>query len=87
MSVVNIVPVEKPQNPIIETAVCISVAAVNLGVSALINAQILSTDGSVVEVKQLLLEQPDYSLWGVDDQFIVNWTLQQLGLSKEINIV
>ena len=87
MSVVNIIPVEKPQNPIIETAVCISVGSVSLGVSALINAQILSTDGSVVEVKQLLLEQPDYSLWGVDDQFIVNWTLQQLGLSKEINIV
>ena len=82
MSVVNIVPVEKPQNPIIETAVCISVGTVNLGVSAIINAQILSTDGSVVEVKQLILEQPDYSYWGTDDEFVVNWTLQKLGLER-----
>ena len=57
MSVVNIIPVEKPQNPIIETAVCISVAAVNLGVSAT-NVQLLNAQGSVVEVQQLVLEQP-----------------------------
>ena len=34
------------------------------------------------KIKHLVLEQPDYSNWGTDDQFIVNWTLQQLGLIR-----
>lgn len=83
MSVVNIVPVEIPQSPIIETAVRVVVLSVDLGVSASIDAQILNSDGVVVEVKHLILGQPDYSLWGTDDDFVVNWTLQQLGLSKQ----
>ena len=82
MSVVNIVPVEKPQTPIIETAVCISIGTVDLGVSATINVQLLNANGSVVEVQQLVLEQPDYSYWGTDDRFVINWTLQKLGLSR-----
>jgi hypothetical protein len=80
--VVNIVPVEIPHPPIIETAVRIIVLSVDLGVSANIDAQILNADGGVVEVKHLILEQPDYSSWGLDDQFIVDWTLTQLGLTK-----
>jgi len=83
MSVVNIVPVEKPQNPVIETAVRVIVLSVDLGVSANIDAQLLNPDGAIVEVKSLKLEQPDYSLWGLDDQFVVNWTLTQLGLTKQ----
>jgi hypothetical protein len=83
MSVVNIVPVEIPQSPIIETAVRVIVLSVDLGVSASIDAQILDSAGVVVEVKHLKLEQPDYSLWGNDDEFVVNWTLTQLGLSKQ----
>ena len=83
MSVVDIVPVEIPQSPIIETAVRVLVLSVDLGVSASIDAQILNSEGVVVEVKHLKLEQPDYSLWGTDDEFVVNWTLTQLGLSKQ----
>ena len=83
MSVVDIVPVEIPQSPIIETAVRVLVLSVDLGVSASIDAQILNSEGVVVEVKHLKLEQPDYSLWGADDEFVVNWTLAQLGLSKQ----
>ena len=83
MSVVNIVPVEIPQSPIIETSVRVIVLSVNLGVSANIDAQILNAEGTIVEVKSLLLEQPDYSFWGTDDEFIINWTLRQLGLSKQ----
>jgi hypothetical protein len=83
MSVVNIVPVEIPQSPIIETAVRVIVLSVDLGMSASIEAQILNSEGVVVEVKHLTLEQPDYSQWGTDDEFVVNWTLQQLGLSKQ----
>ena len=82
MYVVAIVPVEIPQSPILETAVRVIVLSVNLGVSANIDAQILNADGGVVEVKHLVLEQPDYSLWGLDDQFVVNWTLTKLGLTK-----
>jgi hypothetical protein len=83
MSVVNIVPVEIPQLPIVETAVRVIVLSVDLGLSASIDAQILDSAGVVVEVKHLKLEQPDYSLWGTDDEFVVNWTLTQLGLSKQ----
>jgi hypothetical protein len=83
MSVVQIVPVEIPQSPIIETAVKVIVLSVNLGVSANIEAQLLNADGAVVEVKSLHLVQPEYSFWGTDDKFVVNWTLQQLGLSKQ----
>ena len=83
MTEVNIVPVEIPQSPIIETAVRVIVLSVDLGVSASIDAQLLDTAGTIVDVKHLKLEQPDYSLWGTDDDFVVNWTLQQLGLSKQ----
>ena len=82
MSLVHIVPVEKPQLPITETSVIIIVLNVDLGISANIDAQLLNAEGSIVEVKSLKLEQPDYSLWGTDDEFVVNWTLQQLGLEK-----
>jgi hypothetical protein len=81
-NLVNIVPVEKPQTPIIETAVRVIVTSVDLGISANIDAQILNASGVIVEVKSLKLEQPDYSLWGTDDEFVVNWTLQQLGFEK-----
>jgi len=83
MSVVQIVPVEIPQSPIIESAVRVIVLSVNLGVSASIEAQLLNPDGSVVQVKSLQLVQPEYSFWGSDDNFIINWTLQQLGLIKQ----
>jgi hypothetical protein len=82
MSVVQIVPVEIPQSPIIETAVRVIVLSVDLGVSASIEAQILNAEGSIVAVVPLKLEQPSYSEWGLDYQFVVNWTLQQLGLQK-----
>ena len=62
MSVVPINPVEIPQSPIIETAVRVIVLSVNLEVSANIDAQILNADGGGVEVKHLVLAQPDYSL-------------------------
>jgi len=83
MSLVQIVPVEIPQSPIIETAVKVIVLSVNLGVSANIEAQLLNSEGAVVEVKSLVLSQPDYGYWGSDDSFVVNWTLTQLGLTKQ----
>ena len=82
MSLVNIVPVEIPQSPIIETSVRIIVLNVELNVSANIDVQLLNSEGNIVDVKHLKLEQPDYSLWGTDDEFIVNWSLNQLGLQK-----
>jgi hypothetical protein len=81
--IVQIIPVEIPQSPIIETAVRIVVLSVNLNVSANIDAQILDSNNIIVDVKHLILEQPDYSNWGTDDQFVVNWTLQQLGLNPK----
>jgi len=82
MSVVQIVPVEIPQSPIIQTAVRVIVLSVDLGVSANIEAQLLNDDGSIVAVVPLKLEQPEYSEWGLDDEFVVNWTLQQIGAIK-----
>ena len=40
-----------------------------MGISANIDAHIMNADGGVVEVKNLKLEQPDYSLLGSDDKF------------------
>jgi len=83
MSLVQIVPVEIPQSPIIETAVRVIVLNVDLGVSANIEAQLLNSEGSIVQVQSLVLAQPSYSEWGLDDNFVVNWTLTQLGLTKQ----
>lgn len=74
-------PIEKPQSPIIISSVSISVSQVVLGVSALVEVKSLNPDGLVVEVQYLTLSQPDYSYWGSDDSFIVNWVFTQLGLS------
>jgi len=80
---IQIVPVEKPQSPIVINSVNIVILRVDLGVSADIEAQLLREDGSVVEVKKLTLSQPDYANWGSDDQFVVDWVLTQLGISQK----
>jgi len=85
--IVQIIPVEIQQSPIIETAVRVIVLSVNLNVSANIDAQILDSNNNIIDVKHLVLEQPEYSYWGTDDNFVVNWTLQQLGLNPIVEVL
>jgi len=81
--IVQIIPVEIPQSPIIETAVRIVVLSVDLNVSANIDAQLLDSNNNIVDVKHLILAQPDYGNWGSDDNFIINWVFEKLGLNPK----
>jgi hypothetical protein len=81
MSTINIEPVVKPQEPIIMNSISITVTEIELNVKANIRVIFYDNEFNSIKTEYLVLQQPDYSNWGTDDQFIINWTLQQLGLS------
>lgn len=74
-------PVVKPQPPIIIDSVFIRVSDVSLGTSAVIDAKSYYGD-SLVTSQMLVLSQPEYSEWGSDDEWLVNWVFTQLGYSR-----
>ena len=62
------------------TYALISVVAVRLGESADITVELFDKVGGQRDIRYLVLSQPEYSQWGSDDQFIVNWSLAQIGV-------
>lgn len=34
------------------------------------------------ETFSLMMDTATYDMWGTDDEFVVNWTLEQLGFEK-----
>jgi hypothetical protein len=83
MSTIKIEPIVKPQDPIIMSSVNITVTEIDLNTKANIRVIFYDNDYNSIKTEYLVLEQPDYSNWGTDDQFIVDWTLQQLGLNPK----
>ena len=79
----NIEPVVKPQEPIIMNSISITVTEIELNVKANIRVVFYDNDYNSIKTEYLILQQPDYSYWGTDDQFIVNWALQKLGLNPK----
>jgi hypothetical protein len=61
------------------TNALINVTTVRLGESADITVELFDKVGGQRDIRNLVLSQPEYSQWGSDDQFIVNWSLAQIG--------
>lgn len=55
--------------------------SVNLNTSASVVAQVSNLDGYGYS-QILLMEGTDYADWGDDDEYLVQWTLNQLGLQR-----
>jgi hypothetical protein len=82
MSEIPIQPVIKPQDPIIYNSVSINITGIVLNECAYIQVLLYSDDKSKVDNKALTLTQPDYSNWGSNDQFIIDWVFQQLNFQN-----
>lgn len=54
---------------------------VNLDQSAFITAYVKNETGMGYS-QQLFMDQTAYALWGENDEYVIDWTLQQLNLQK-----
>lgn len=59
----------------------IEVQEIQLNVCAKIRVILYDSLKTKADAKYLTLLQPEYSNWGSDDNFIVNWVCNQLGLT------
>jgi hypothetical protein len=53
---------------------------VQLNTSAKIVVKLLDGNGSLINVEVLTISETEYTDWGNDDQYIIDWSLTQLGL-------
>lgn len=53
---------------------------VQLNTSAKIVVKLLDENGSLINVEVLTISETEYTDWGNDDQYIIDWSLTQLGL-------
>ena len=81
MSIIQIEPIIKLQEPIIMNSVSITVMDIELNVKANIRVIFYDNEYNSIKTEYLVLQQPDYSNWGTNDQFIIDWSLQQLNLT------
>jgi len=70
------------QSPIVYKKLNVSVSSIDLGRSATIYTELLSNLGEV-KIETLLLEGNDYTLWGSDDDYIIEYAIQKLGLVRK----
>ena len=75
MTIVNIVPVVRSLDKLEILDVL-----VQLDNSARISALVKGDE--LTEGHQLLMDDAAYAAWGSDDEYVINWTLEQLGLTK-----
>lgn len=54
---------------------------VSLEENAIVSGSIVGENG-LRENYSLLMDSETYSQWGNDDEFVINWTLDQLGLER-----
>lgn len=71
-------PIEEVRPPLVYTKVLISVVAIELSSSATIQAYLTGESGESKNVL-LVMSGDDYSAWGGDDQYVVDWVLRKLG--------
>jgi hypothetical protein len=81
MSSYPIQPVTRPQPPIVIDHITIWVYAVVLGECASMEVNCYDSLEKLVGVERLTLSQPEYSDWGSDDEWLVDWVFTQLGFS------
>lgn len=79
---VEIAPYIVVREPLVFVRVIVTVVSINLGTSADIRVDYLTSDNTCLETKFLTLSGDDYLHWGSDDEYVVDWSLSQLGLVK-----
>ena len=78
---VNVVPEPYVRPSINITSIQVRVINLNLFQSVNVNVTLLSNN-DYVDSKSYTLEGADYTNWGNDDTYIVNYVLNQLGLTQ-----
>jgi hypothetical protein len=53
-----------------------------LNKSATFPVRLLDVDGKLIDVKFIILEGEDYTNWGDEDDYVVDFILSELGMSK-----
>jgi len=87
MSIVEILPKVEPQPDIVYTKLKYYIQAVYPNVKAVISAFLYTEDFTQNKNISLELTQPEYSEWGTDDSFILDWVLQQVGAELKPTVV
>jgi hypothetical protein len=89
MDVPTYVDIQTKEFITVQTAnkIAIYVLQVELFNSANVHVHFLNEQGQNVNLQVLLMEGADYLAWGDDDQYVVNWTLDKLGLNRSTQVV
>ncbi len=82
MSDIQIVPCIKVVEKDIDR-VLISIVGLTLGVSCVVRAECKKGDGYPEMIQTYLLEGEEYLAWSNDDNYIINYVLDKLGLVKK----
>lgn len=56
---------------------------VQLNTSAKVVVKLLDENNSLINVEVLTISETEYTDWGNDDQYIIDWSLTQLGLISQ----
>lgn len=69
--------------PVVKELTILQILGINVSLyrDAIISACV-TDGGSLKEYYTLVMDTETYDQWGSDDEFVINWTLEQLGLTK-----
>lgn len=79
---ISVIPAPYVKPTVDITGLQIRVMNVILFTSASINVVLTGDNNSYIDCKQYILSGADYTNWANDDNYIVNYVLAQLGLTK-----
>jgi hypothetical protein len=81
----NHIPVETKEVTTIQSIESIDILScqVDLEVSAKFTVKCAGPNGQTISVQQIVMEGQDYSNWGNDDQYAINFILNKLGLVQK----
>ena len=68
--------------PTVVTNVTVSVVSLDLGKSVTMGVTYLDNNNRAVDRKHVIIQGEEYDIWGLDDNYIVNLALQNLGLAR-----
>lgn len=82
MSVVQVEPKDFVQTQTC-TSVSVRVVDVELNVSASLNITLLDANNNIIKMDRITVSGADYTAWGTDDNYIVNYVLALYGLTQK----
>lgn len=69
--------------PVVKELTNLQILGINVSLNRDAIISVCITDGaSLKEYYTLLMDTQTYEQWGTNDDFVINWTLDQLGLTK-----